>query len=246
MGSKFLESFKVCLAFPERWFCSCQPILAQKIQFKRLLIDFKINLWETPIQGVGFWRVLRFVSLSQKNVFVFVERIQHYKALNQYPITRKIRFKLLTDFKTNLQETPRQRASFWRVSRLDSISQKNGFVFADQYQHCKALNQFSITEKIQFRLLTDFKTNLQEALMKPESFCRYPRFVSLSQKNGFVFVNQIWHYKALNQSSMAQKIWFGLLTELKTSLQEIPTKGESFLEIIKVCLAFPKIFFCIR
>ena len=26
------------------------------------------------------------------------------------------------------------------------------------------------------------------------------------QKNGFVFADQSWHYKALNQYSMAQKI----------------------------------------
>ena len=50
MGRKFLESFKVSLALPEKWFCICWPIchyknlnqysLAHKIQF-RLLIDFK-------------------------------------------------------------------------------------------------------------------------------------------------------------------------------------------------------------
>ena len=36
-----------------------------------------------------------------------------------------------------------------------------------------------------------------------ESFKFYFTF---QKKNGFVFVNQIWHYKALNQCVMAQKI----------------------------------------
>ena len=45
-------------------------------------------------------------------------------------------------------------------------------------------------------------------------------FALLSQKNGFVFVNQIWHFKASNQHSLAQKIRFRLLTDFKTNLQE--------------------------
>ena len=45
-------------------------------------------------------------------------------------------------------------------------------------------------------------------------------FPSLSQKNGFAFVNQIWHFKALNQYSVAYKIRFRLLADLKTSSNE--------------------------
>ena len=40
---------------------------------------------------------------------------------------------------------------------------------------------------------------------------------SLSQEDGFVFVDQIWHYKDWNQYSMAQKIQFRLFTEFKTN-----------------------------
>ena len=43
-------------------------------------------------------------------------------------------------------------------------------------------------------------------------------FALLFQKNGFVFVNQIWHFKALNQYSVAQKIRFKLLPDFKTNL----------------------------
>ena len=204
--------------------------MAQKIRF-RLLTDFQTNLQETPILVESFWRVSKFASLSQKISFVFVDQIWHYKALNQYSITRKIRFKLLADFKTNLQETPRQGESLWRVPRFASFSQKNGFVFADQYWHCKALNQYPITQKFRFRLLINFKTNLQETPIQQESFWRVPRFASFPQKNGFVFFEQIWHYKALNQYSMAQRIRFRLLTDFKTNLQETPIQGESFWKV---------------
>ena len=43
-------------------------------------------------------------------------------------------------------------------------------------------------------------------------------FGSVSQKNGFEFVEQIWHYKALNQYSIAKKISFMLLADFKTNL----------------------------
>ena len=38
-------------------------------------------------------------------------------------------------------------------------------------------------------------------------------FALFSKKNGFVFVNQIWHFKALNQYSVVDKVWFRLLAE---------------------------------
>ena len=40
---------------------------------------------------------------------------------------------------------------------------------------------------------------------------------SLSQKNDFVFANQILHFIALNQYSVAQKNRFSLLTDFKTN-----------------------------
>ena len=51
---------------------------------------FHFGLWQTSNKFIGnsnietFWRVPRFASLSQKNDFVFVDQICHYKALNQY------------------------------------------------------------------------------------------------------------------------------------------------------------------
>ena len=75
-------------------------------------------------------------------------------------MAQKIGFRLLTNFKTNLQETPKDGGTFWRVSMLASFSHKNGFVFIEQIWHNKALNQYSIAQKTGFMLLTDFKTNL--------------------------------------------------------------------------------------
>ena len=40
-------------------------------------------------------------------------------------------------------------------------------------------------------------------------------FLSLSHKIAFLFVNQIWYSKALNQYSMAHNIWFRLWKTLK-------------------------------
>ena len=84
-----------------------------------------------------------------------------------------------------------------------------------QIWHFKALNQYSIAHKIQFRLLKDFKTNYSKLKYKEKLSEEFPSF---SQKNGFVFVNQFWHFKALNQYSVAQKIQFRLLKDFKTNL----------------------------
>ena len=43
-----------------------------------------------------------FPSLCEKNGFVFVNLILHFKALNQYSLAQSIRFTLLIDFKGNL------------------------------------------------------------------------------------------------------------------------------------------------
>ena len=158
--------------------------MAQKVRF-RLLADFKINLQEFPIYGESFPRFSRFALLS---------------------MARKIRCRFLADFKTNLQETPVQGGSFWRSLRFASVSQKNCSEFVDQICHYKALSQYSMALKIRFRLLTVFKKNLWETPIQGERFLTVSRLVSLSQKNGFLFVDQIWHYEALNQYSMAQNI----------------------------------------
>ena len=161
---------------------------------ERLFTDPKTSLQGTPIWGESFQRVSKLTSFSQKNGFVFADQIWHYKALNQYFMAQKIRFRLLVDFKTNLQEAPIYEESFREVSRFASLFQKNDFVFVHQIWHYKALNQYSMAHKIRFKLFIDFKANLQEAPIYGESFREVSRFASLFQKNGFVFVEQILHF----------------------------------------------------
>ena len=54
-----------------------------------------------------------FALLSQKNGFVLLNQIFHFKFLNQYSVTHKIQFRLFTDFKTNLEETQIWGEKFW-------------------------------------------------------------------------------------------------------------------------------------
>ena len=71
--------------------------MAEEIRF-RLFKDFKRNLWRTLIYGERFWEVSGFVSLSQKNEFVFVKRILHFWVFYGHSIAQKFLFRLLEDF----------------------------------------------------------------------------------------------------------------------------------------------------
>ena len=51
-----------------------------------------------------------------------------------------------------------------------------------------------------------------------ESFWIVSRFASIFQKNSFVFAYQTWHYNAMNQYSIYQKIRLTLLTVIKTNV----------------------------
>ena len=48
--------------------------MSRNIQFQ-LLIQFKANLWETPLEGESCWVAPRFILHSKKNSFVFVDQI---------------------------------------------------------------------------------------------------------------------------------------------------------------------------
>ena len=196
-----------------------------------LLTGFKTILQKILIYGEGFGRVSTFALVSQENGFVFVNQFLHFKALSHYFQPYKIRFRLLIGFKTILQETQIQGEGFGRVSTFPSISQKNGFVFVNQFSHFKALSHYFQPYKIRFRLLTGFKTNLQETQIQGEGFGRVSTFASLSQKNGFVFVNQFSHFKALSLYFQLYKIRYRLLTGFKTLLQETQMKRERFRRV---------------
>ena len=106
---KVFESLKVCLAFPEIWFCICWPkfwafcqcSVSQKIQLK-FFTGFKIYLWETLTWGETIWKVSRFGLLYQKNSFVFVDQIRQFPALIQYFMAQKTHYRLLRYFLINL------------------------------------------------------------------------------------------------------------------------------------------------
>ena len=70
---------------------------------------------------------------------------------------QKIRLRLLTDFKLNFWKTRTLGENFWRVQSFFLLSQQNEFVFVNQIWYCKALTQYSIAQKIGFRLLRDFR-----------------------------------------------------------------------------------------
>ena len=92
-----------------------------------------------------------------------------------------------------------RKKSLAEFQRLPRFPRKKGFVFFRQFRHLKALQLYSVTDNIRFRLFTDFKTNLEKTQILIENFWRVSTFGLLCQKNGFVFVNKIWHFKALNQ-----------------------------------------------
>ena len=198
-----------------------------KIRF-RLLTGFKTILQETRIQGESFGRVLTFASFSQKNGFVFVNQIFHFKALSHYFQPYQIRLRLLICFKTILQETQIQGESFGRFSTFASLSEKNPFVFVNQFLHFKALSHYFQPYQIRCRVVTGFKTIYQETQIQGERFEKVSMFASLSQKIRFIFVNQYLHFKALGHYFEPQKIRFWLLTDFKTFLQETQIQGEGF------------------
>ena len=103
------------------------------------------------------------------------------------------------DFKENLQVALIQGESFWRISSFARLSRKNGFVFVNQIWHSQALNIYCMVLKIRFRFLRRLKRNLQGTLTLGERFQSISRFAWLSQKNGSVFVNQIWYPKVWSQ-----------------------------------------------
>ena len=117
---------------------------------------------------------------------------------------------------------------FWKTL---SFTRKVVLCSLMQVLHFWALYQYSVTRKIQFRILTEPKTSLYRTPIREERFWKVSRSASLCQKNGLVFVNKIWHYKAWNQYSMAYKIWLRLLRDLKTNLKEFQIHGERFASL---------------
>ena len=154
--------------------------MAQKIHF-RFSRDFKRNLWKTPKYEESFGEVSRFALLSQKNGFVFVDQLLHFWAL-PWPFTLYYG-RLWCEEKL-----------FGKFQSLPCFTRKMVLYYICQFP---ALNQCSMAQKIHFRFSRDFKRNLWKTPKYEESFGEVSRFALLSQKNGFVFVDQLLHFWAL-------------------------------------------------
>ena len=165
--------------------------MAQKIRF-RLLTDFKTNLQQIPIQGESIWKVSKFASLFQKNGFAFVDQIWHYNALNQYSMAQKIVLRLgrLHDNFIGIFKMGRSSSESLKVCL---IFPGKCFVFMEKIWYFQALYQYSIVQVIRFTLSQEFKTSLQETPIRGKCFQKNSRFTWFSQKNGFLFVDQIIH-----------------------------------------------------
>ena len=101
----------------------------------------------------------RFSRCPRKMVFVFLKQFSDFKAWIHYFQPYKIRFRLLTGFKTTLWETQIQGKDFGRVSTFASLFHKNGFVFVNQFLQFKALSHYFQPQKIRLRLQNDFIGN---------------------------------------------------------------------------------------
>ena len=96
-----VEDSQSFYCFPRKWFA----VLITNLAFwnlEPLFHDSKNSDSQTPIYGENFCRVWKFVSISQKSGFAFVDQTWHYKTLNNCSITQKFRFRFFTDFKVIL------------------------------------------------------------------------------------------------------------------------------------------------
>ena len=87
-----------------------------------------------------------------------------------------------------------------------------------------------IFKKIEKTIITQttYTFHLQETTTWRENLLKVSNSASLSQKNDFVFVDQIYYYKDLNQYAMANQIGFALFTDFKTNLSETQMYGDNF------------------
>ena len=178
----------------------------------------------------------------------FCIRSSNYRFLSLASIfvTSNIEFRLLADSKISVWITPIWKETFWEISRSASFCLKTGFVFVDQIWHYKAMYYYSIIKKIRSRRLKDPKKSLQETPSWEKSFWKVSRFALLFQKNGFVCVIKLSHYKALNQNSMTQKFRFKILTDFKKKTYRKPQYRENVFGKIQGLLRFSKKWFCIQ
>ena len=172
------------------------------------LIILYLSFWQTSEQ---FYRKLKY----REKVFEEFQALPHFsRKLILYLTTKFSMLKIWTNsqslrrFDSAFRQTSKQicrkfqyrEKVFWRIWSGASLPQQNDLVFVNQILHSKALDQYSITEKIWFRVLEDFKTNLLKTQISGESFWRVSSFASFFQKTDFVLFDQNLPSKALTNT----------------------------------------------
>ena len=112
----------------------------------------------------------------------------------------------------------------------------------DQIWHCQAFNQNSMAQKIRFRAdkSTDLKKNSTGNFQYREKvFLEASSFVSLLWKNGFVFVNQIWHFKPWTNIAWPGRSDFGFWLTSKKIYRKLKHRDKVFGEFPAFC-CFPE------
>ena len=132
-----------------------------KIRF-RFFTEFRTNLQKTSIQGESFWRISRFVWLSQKKWFGVRQTNFTFLSLLSKLNCTEDSIQDFGRFQNKFIGNSSMERNFLESFKACFAFQKNGFVFVEQIQHFEALYQYSITQKIRIMLLADFKTSLQK------------------------------------------------------------------------------------
>ena len=149
--------------------------------------------------------MLKLASLSQKRGFVFVEQILHYLALQQHSITQKIRFTLFIDFKTNLQETPTYGEIFCEVSTFVSLSQKNGFVFIDQFGIIKTGTNIPWLRRFDFCFLQSSKLIFRKLQCMEKVFGKFGSLLCFPRKMFFYSLSKFYIFEPLTNIHLLRK-----------------------------------------
>ena len=102
-----------------------------------------------------------------------------------------------------------------------------------------------MTQKIQFTLLNDFKTNLQKIAIYGESFWELLKFASLSQKNGLISLSKFRILKPFTNIQLYRRFdlsFWQTLEEVKGNSNKKKKSSQSFI----ASFAFPEKWFSIR
>ena len=132
-------------------------------------------------------------------------------------MVQKIRFTLFPDFKTNFYETTIYGEILWEVSTFGFLSQKN-VLFVEQFCIFETFRNSQLQRRFNLSFWQTSEQVYRKLQHGKKNLCKVSKPASPSQNIGFTFLDQIWHYKDLNQYSTAQKIWFTLHTDFKSYL----------------------------